>query len=348
MAGDGPRIGFAGPMLGGNPGWGISQHEILCERFRREGFSVESTSPHPGRLHRLFDTAWTAGRWRGKVDCVIIAVFSGPGFAVADVTSAIVALEGIPQIQVLHGGDLPRFTSQHPRWATRMLSRADVVVAPSLYLASEVASAREIEVIPNVFDLDSIPFRARRHAAPRLLWMRTFHSIYDPLTALDVIARVRDDLPGATLTMAGQDTGLERDCRERARQLGLGDTVRFPGFLEPAAKFRALREHDVFLNTNLVDNTPVGMLEAMAAGMPIVAASVGGIPYLVDDGVTGLLCGAGDAEAMAGAVIRLVNDPDLVERLSTSGRTVAEQSEWSSVRSLWLAQIECAIAAHTR
>lgn len=341
-----PRIGFAGPMLGGNEGWVISQHEILCERFASEGFLVQSTSERCGRLTRVLDTVWTAGRWRRKVDCVLIAVFSGPGFAVADVTSRLLAAEGIPQIQVLHGGNLPAFTRRHPRWARRVFQRADGLVAPSSYLATEIESGREIEVVPNVFDLSDIAWREPAPRSARVLWMRTFHPIYDPLTALGAFAEVVRALPGATLTMAGQDKGLETACRQRARDLGITDAVKFPGFLDPTAKLRALEEHDVFLNTNVVDNTPVSVLEAMAAGLPVVAASVGGIPHLIDDGATGLLCKPGDERAMAAAIVNLVRDPALAARLSSSGRRVAERSEWTSVRARWLDQIDRAIARH--
>ncbi len=335
-------------MLGGNPGWVISQHEILCERFEAEGFVVRSTSPRPGRMSRVLDTMWTAGHWRGKVDCVLIAVFSGPGFAIADVTSRLVAAEGIPQIQVLHGGNLPEFTRRHPRWTRRVLSRADVVVAPSGYLAAEVESPGQIEVVPNVFDLADISHRTPVAGSARVLWMRTFHPIYDPLTALDAFVEVARLLPDATLTMAGQDKGLERECRDRARQLGIADVVRFPGFLNPETKLQALRDHDIFLNTNLVDNTPVSVLEAMAAGLPVVAASAGGIPHIIDDGLTGLLCPPGDAGAMATAIVRLAADPALAAQISSGGRGVAERSEWSSVRALWLVQIDRAIATGNR
>jgi glycosyltransferase involved in cell wall biosynthesis len=335
-------------MLGGNPGWVISQHEILLERFARENFVVMSTSSRTGRVTRVLDTLWTASRWRGKADCVLIAVFSGPGFAVADLTSTLVAAAGIPQIQVLHGGNLPEFTHQHPRWAHRVMSRADVVVAPSRYLASEVDAASEIEVVPNIFDLGEIPFGSPDPGSARVLWMRTFHEIYDPLSALDAFAEVARALPEARLTMAGQDKGLEGECRERARRLGVAEIVRFPGFLDPEAKLQALREHDVFLNTNLVDNTPVSVLEAMAAGLPVVAASVGGIPYLIDHDATGLLCPPGDAGAMAAAIVRLATDPALAAQLSLGGRQVAERSDWDSVRAQWLTQIDRAIARHRR
>lgn len=330
-------------MLGGNPGWVVSQHEILCERFASEGFVVESTSSRPGRASRVADTVWAVSRWRRKVDCALVAVFSGPGFAVADLTSALLAAQGIPQIQVLHGGDLPKFTGRHPRWAHRVFSRAHVLVAPSLYLATEIESPSKIEVVPNVFDLGDIPYRAPEPGFVRVLWMRTFHPIYDPLTAIDAFAKVLQRLPGATLTMAGQDKGLEGACRERARQLSIDEAVRFAGFLDAEAKSRALREHDVFLNTNLVDNTPVSVLEAMAAGLPVVAASVGGIPYLIDDEASGLLCPPGDAAAMAEAIVRLASDPALAAHLSSRGRREAERSEWSSVRERWLVEIDRAV-----
>lgn len=336
----GRRIGFAGPMLGSNPGWVISQHEILAERMANEGAEVFTTSSKVGRLARLIDTLRSVRRWRGRIDAVVIAVFSGPGFWMADVTSRVAKKFRIPQILVLHGGNLPAFATRHTSATQRLLKRADAVVAPSQYLASELPAQGAIEVIPNVFDIGTIPFQERGELRPRLLWMRTFHPIYNPLLALDVFDRVRRRHPEATLTMAGQEKGLLAACVERAGELGLADAVTFPGFLDEQQKRQALADHDVFLNTNDVDNTPVSVLEAAAAGLPIVATDVGGLLYLLRDGQEALLVPRNDPDAMADAVEALLGDAALAQRLSVGGRSVAERSDWRTVRYRWLSLLD--------
>jgi glycosyltransferase involved in cell wall biosynthesis len=77
------------------------------------------------------------------------------------------------------------------------------------------------------------------------------------------------------------------------------------------------------------------VLEAAAFGLPVVSTDVGGIPSLLRDGEEALLVPEGDAEAMAGAVRRLLEEPGLAGRLSAAGREVAERSSWERVRPLW-------------
>jgi len=320
-----PRVGLIGPMLGSNPGWAVGQGEVLAGLLAREGWDVRTASDRINRWLRLADVATSPWRWRGKVDVLVLMVFSGPAFRLVEAASASAFRLGIPMILWLHGGNLAEFAARHPERVRRVLARGRARVAPPGFLA-EPFGAR---VIPNVVDLDQYPYRHRPQVAPRLLWMRTFHELYSP----DLALRVLERLEGATLTMAGQDKGLLGETRRRAEEMGLD--VRFPGFLDAEGKRREFPRHDVFLNTNRVDNAPVSVLEAAAFGLPVVSTDVGGIPHLLRDGEEALLVPEGDAEAMAAAVRRLLDEPGLAGRLSAAGREVAERSSWPRVKPRW-------------
>lgn len=322
-----PRVGFLGPMLGSNPGWAVGQGEVLAGLLARDGWEVRTASHRVNRWLRLADVATSPWRWRGRVDVLVLMVFSGPAFRLVEAASAAASRLGMPMVLWLHGGSLAEFAGRHPDRVRRVLERGRALVAPTKFLA-EPFGAR---VIPNVVDLDQYPYRHRPHVAPRLLWMRTFHELYRPDLALRVLERLKGT--GATLTMAGQDKGLLTETRRRAEQMGLD--VRFPGFLDAEGKRREFAAHDVFLNTNRVDNAPVSVLEAAAFGLPVVTTDVGGIPHLLRDGEEALLVPEGDAEAMASAVRRLLDEPGLAGRLSAAGREVAERSSWLQVRPLW-------------
>lgn len=331
-----PRLCFVGPMLGRNPGWVTTQGEILADHFVDDGWVVMETSHQPRRLLRLLDTLWCLLRWRRWVDVIILSVFSGPGFLMADITSRLAGVLGLPVVMWLHGGNLPDFTSRHPRWARRVMRRARCLVAPSSFLADcAIASGERAEIIPNVIDITALPLRYRETAAPRLLWMRTFHPLYNPAMAIRALELIRRNTPEATLTMAGQEKGLTENMRALTASLELGESVCFPGFLGPEAKAEAFGTHDIYLHTNHIDNTPVSVLEAAAAGLPIVATAVGGIPSLLEHETTALLVPDGDETAMAAAVQRLVSDSELCERLSRNARALAESSDWSAVRGRW-------------
>jgi glycosyltransferase involved in cell wall biosynthesis len=165
--------------------------------------------------------------------------------------------------------------------------------------------------------------------------MRSFHPLYNPLMAIDVLARLRQRVPAARLVMAGQDKGEEAAVRAEAVRQGLADAVAFPGFLDQPAKLRELARADMFITTNRIDNAPVAVLEAAAAGLPVVATDVGGVRDLLQDGETALLTPDGDAGAMADALARLIEDTGLTARLVHQGRRLAEQSSWEAVCPQW-------------
>jgi glycosyltransferase involved in cell wall biosynthesis len=336
------RLCFVGPLLGVNPGWVTSQGEIVAGLLADEGYAVRQTSHVVARLPRLADILRSLVAWRGEIDVVVHQVFSGPAFGITDAASLLGRALGLRQVFALHGGSLPEFAAAHPRWTRRVLARADRVVAPSGYLLERVvrplfprAATNWARVIPNILDLSRYTYRHRPSVAPRLLWMRTFADIYEPGLAVEVLADLRQTHPAATLTMAGQEKGLRDEVMALARQRGLGEAVAFPGFLDEAGKAREFAAHDIFLNTNRVDNTPVSVLEAAACGLPIVATAAGGIPHLLRDGETGLLVPVGDATAMTAAARRLLGEPMLAAALSANGRRLAESCAWPNARPLW-------------
>ena len=157
------------------------------------------------------------------------------------------------------------------------LATSRVIVAPSAYLIplAERAGVPVVH-IPNVVDTAAYEGPPRRGGGTRLLWMRTFHHIYNPQLAVRAFEHVVAVHPEATLTLAGQDKGLLGEVRALVADRPWRDQVSFPGFLGPEQKVTTFAAHDVFLNTNRVDNAPVSVLEAAAAGMPIVATEVGG------------------------------------------------------------------------
>jgi glycosyltransferase involved in cell wall biosynthesis len=165
--------------------------------------------------------------------------------------------------------------------------------------------------------------------------MRAFHQIYNPVMALRVLAKVRTELPEATLTMAGQDNGLQADMQALAAKLGIQGSVRFPGFLNMADKIREGQHADIFINTTRIDNSPVCVVEACAMGLPVVSTNVGGVPDLVTHEKTALLVPDDDVEAMARSVLRLVEDPALSSTLSRNGRELASASAPENVCPKW-------------
>ena len=167
-----------------------------------------------------------------------------------------------------------------------------------------------------------------------MLWVRAFQELYAPLMALKTLQQLLPKYPEAELCMVGPDKdGSLQQCRAYAETHGL--PVSFPGKLSKAEWIRLSEAYDLFLNTTTVDNAPLSLTEAMALGLPVISTRVGGIPYLITEGEDGLLVPSGDAEAMAAAVIRLLEEPELAEGISVRARKKVEGYDWEVVKEQW-------------
>ncbi len=207
----------------------------------------------------------------------------------------------------------------------RALRRFDAVVAVSRPLIETLrsvgVSTERIVLIPNAISGASRPLeRADARAALSLPtggravgWVGRMSHEKAPIAMLDAFARIR----AADVTLCFIGDGPERDaCRQRAESLGLAARVRFAGALPDAARF--LPAFDVLGLSSLTEGTPMVLLEAGLAGIPIVATRVGGVPDLLGDG--GHLVPADDPAALAAAVDAVLADPQAAAVRATSLR----------------------------
>ncbi len=98
-----------------------------------------------------------------------------------------------------------------------------------------------------------------------------------------------------------------------------------------------LDDADVLLNASSIDNMPLSLIEAQAAGLPVVSTRSGGIPWIILDGQNGLLVAPDDDEAMARASLRLLGDPELVSRITQAARaSCLANYSWRAAESGWL------------
>ena len=331
-----------GVLLIGNFLSGTGRSRAVCEDLRehlaQSGWRVYSASKRPERLARLVDMLQTIWTYRREYRAAHVEVYSGPAFVWAEAACWLLRRIGRPYTLTLHGGSLPKFAKGRATRVRHLLHSAVAVTAPSPYLLKQMQSYRpDIRLVPNALDLDRYTFRLRSPAEPRLIWLRAFHSIYNPQLAIQVLHLISKRFPGATLGMIGPDKGdgTFEATRAEADKLGVTDRVQFPGPCAKAEVPEMLSRGDIFLNTSNVDNTPVSVIEAMACGLCTVSTNVGGIPDLLDHQRDSLLSPSGDARAMADSVERILDDPALARSLSENARAKAKLFAWTEILPRW-------------
>jgi glycosyltransferase involved in cell wall biosynthesis len=190
-----------------------------------------------------------------------------------------------------------------------------------------VAPREKVHVVQYGFDLDrrvSAPARSRAElgvAEDAFVagWAGRLTAIKRPLDLVRIAAGVE----GMTLVLAG-DGELRPQVEALARELGVDERVRLLGYVDDIASVYAAS--DVFLLTSANEGTPVVAIEALAAGVPVVATDAGGTRTVVDDGETGVLAPVGDVEALVAGVRRLRGDERLRrEQGEAGGRRMRER-----------------------
>ncbi len=138
---------------------------------------------------------------------------------------------------------------------------------------------------------------------------------------LEVAARVAQEFPAARFAVVG-DGPLRKELFGLAERLGLRERVLFLGFHPDAQALIKLM--DVVAVPSVSEGTPLVVLEAMAAGVPVVASSVGGIPDQIEPGREGILVTPGDSRALGDALLGLLRDPERARRMGVAGRLRAD------------------------
>jgi glycosyltransferase involved in cell wall biosynthesis len=342
-----PRIGIVAASLDILGGHGV-QALALAEGLAGEGFEVRLIPINPRfpaglrwlrrapGLRTLFNQSlyWPSLLRLGDVDTVHVFAASYWSFLLGPVP-AMLAARAFGKRVVLHyhsgeaGDHLARFGPLVHPW----LRMADALVVPSEYLRRVFAGHdHAARVIPNVVDTSRFRFRERAPLRPRLLSARSLEPHYAVENNLRAYALLKRRHPEATLTVAGD--GSQQD---RLRRFGatLGAGVRFVGGVAPARMADLLDGSDVFVNSSLIDNQPVSILEAFAAGVSVVTTGTGDIANMVRHEENGLIVPPQDPAALADAVSSLLAQPERAACMARRARAEVERYTWPRVREAW-------------
>jgi len=283
------------------------------------------------RLLPYLTTLWHA---LGRADVAHLMANSGWSWHLFAVPAIWVGhLRGTPVVVNYRGGFAGEFLARQAAWVRFSMRRAARLVVPSGFLRTVFAEhGMTADIVPNIVDTGRFnPAGDLAGAPPTILVSRNLEPIYDNACAIRALALVRQRVPQAQLIVAGSGPEETR-LKQLALSLNLGESVRFTGRVDAADMPALYRSARIALNPSQVDNMPNSVLEALAAGVPVVSTRVGGVPYIVEHERTALLVEPGAEAEMAEAIMRILTDPGMADRLRVSGLKAAQAYTWPKIK----------------
>jgi glycosyltransferase involved in cell wall biosynthesis len=275
--------------------------------------------------------AWLDVMWRlalGRVSLMHVHIASDASFWRKAMFIVPARMLGVPYVLHVHGGDFLGFYDRRViaagrpfiRWIYRGAHRVIVLSDEWREIIADVEPACRLVVIPNPVEVP--PWSARLSDPPaQVLFLGTLaerKGVHDLLRAW---ARVVARHPAARLVLAG--AGSDPSVAALVESLGIGRSVTMPGWVGPDERARLLRASWVFTLPSHIEAMPMAILEAMAAGLPVVATRVGGVPSAVSHGVTGFLVEPRDPAALTQSLDRLLSDAAVRRAMGQAGRARA-------------------------
>ena len=325
--------GWAPPLL---PRWRAFHHVPGVDTFQGVPVLYPRKLTLPGaRLgHRNSDAMlWSIGRplrairERWPFEVVHAHMLVPDGWAAARAGARL----GVPVVATTHRADVLDVPAQGPRSSARVTEAIEAIdqvcaVSASIAGAAEALGTprRPIEVVPNgadttVFTPRPMAEARRRLGLPPEGRIVTYVGKLVPRKGVDTLVEAMGLLArrpgGAPLLVAGGIGEMLPSLVRRAAELGVADRVRFVGKIPHDDVGWWMAAGDVFVLPSLSEGLPTVVCEAMNCGRPVVATAVDGTPEAVRDGETGLLVAPRDAEALAAALARVLDEPGLAERM---------------------------------
>jgi len=310
--------------------------EILSELFSVKGIHIIKGGKYKSIFLRYLDMSLTLIWNRKKIELVLIDTFSGRAFLWAYTCGLLAKLLQIPYIPVLHGGKIPLYFKKKQRFIKLYLKNAHKIVCPSDYLYRWTETMGfSPEIIQNPIKIKAYIFKERPQFKAKLLWVRRYHAIYNPLMAVKILHHLQSRYPESTLTMAGPDGGEKKNCLDLSQSLGINEKCKFYDLLSKSDLIELTQQHDIFLNTTHYDNIPMTLIEMAAMGIPIVSTNAGGIPLVFEHEFSALLTNDNDFDLMTLSIIKLLKYPAKYQNMISNAKKITQNYSEDSVWSKW-------------
>ena len=314
------------PGVGGISG----QVEILQRKLREEGHVADIFSTKASIIRRLLMPIRLFSAVR-HYDVLHIHCCSGWGFLPAVVGVTVGRQLKKRVVLTYHGGGGERFFDKHPKLVRHYLTRTDANIVLSGFLA-KIFNKHHIPytIIPNIIELDDTHFRKRDILKPHFICTRAHEPLYNIPCILKAFQKVLTELPEASLTLVGE--GSQHEALIQVVKNMRIPNVTFTGRVDNNEIYQQLDNADIFLSAPTIDNMPVSVLEAMNAGLLVISSNVGGVPYMIDDGETGLLFDSDNSNQLAEKMLWAIENQSPSKEMITKAHHEVGRYRWESVK----------------
>jgi len=314
------------PNIGGISG----QVELLYKNLLKEGFYTAIFSTKGNIFYRLFSPLKLlfAGR---KFDIFHIHAASYWGFLPAVIGIIIGKILKKRIILTYHGGGAEAYFAKSQKLVRYFLSKTDANIVLSGFLAKVFAQYKiPYHIIPNILELKENVFKKRTAIHPHFISVRSLTPTYNIGCIIKAFEIVQKQIPESKLDIVGD--GISRNELELMVEQREIKNVSFFGRVKNEDIYASLDKADIFISSPVVDNQPMSILEAFNAGLLVISSNVGGVPYMVDDGKTGLLFESNNHVELSERMIWAINNPKTaLEMIESANKTLSNYS-WAQIK----------------
>ncbi|MCK4810113.1 MAG: glycosyltransferase [Candidatus Omnitrophica bacterium] len=340
------RICVAGEFPPPDGGMGL-QARLFVEKMQKEGFFVQSVMRNKNFKYlskikilrtvvRFFYYVLNLLRIVPRVG--IVHVFSNSYLDYFLYTApAVIVTKFFRKKSIIHyhGGAAEDFLKKYSFLIKLIMKLSDEIVVPSDFLKDIFNEYKiDVKVIPNICNFEKLEFKKREDFLPNFIVTRNMEKIYNIQCAIRAFFIIKEKYKSARLRLLGD--GNDRENLERlVDELGLSESVDFLGRVDNNNISSFYAQADFFINPSSVDNMPVSVLEAFASGLPVISTNVGGLKYLIKDGVTGLMVESNDHVRMSERIFELLENKDLAKQLIINARELVNEFSWDNIKDEW-------------
>ena len=215
-----------------------------------------------------------------------------------------------------------------------VVSKISNIIAVSLHVKNVISdmTQSQIYVIQNGIDFEDIhnvqPHKSIEY--PSILFVGGLSKVKGIDTLLNAVPIIRKKILNLCLYIAGSGPE-ENKLKELVKELNIEENVNFLGYVSEIEKYSYYKSADVCVFPSIYEPFGIVLLEAMACGKPVVASNVGGIPFVVEEGKTGLLFESGNVEDLADKIMTILKNEKLREKMGEAGRERAKEFTWDKI-----------------